>query len=728
MKKNLSNLILILAVLVSLTGGMAAPARAQDGAVEYYLSGIDCSAFPDISLLIRAVDANGNAIASDALADGFSLFENGQPVENSQFLGVEDGPKYIVFSLDLGRNSNLNQELTNIQNAMRDFASAYFVDGVDTVQIVAHRSTTAIPDVILAPTQSLDAFTGAIEILDLPASSQDLNGWQGLRNVYNDLAAIKPARSNTVIIHISRFIEGINQTAAINEANSLGATMAAGNVRVYVFQTDRSGIGDRTLPYRELTAQNNGEYVLFSNNADRLRMLPTIYTAIDENSRVFRVRFRSATAEPKHTIAVASRGNTLSAATDSTECSVLVQPPAVEISSPAQNTFLPLDAGQTTISVEANLMSFPDNLERKIVQAELFVRDEFVQSIQPQSNDLPFYFTLDVSEITGTQDLILNVRVVDELGLQGFSAPTRITIQAATIAEVVVPTAVPPTPIPECVDNPWSPACVVNQVTTFTTTNLIWIIVFAVMLVLLIMLISTRRQLAALSSPAREAISKGYNKVVDQVRKTMLGGTAVQQQSIAHLHVLVARPDRTGGVIDLSNFRTTLGRDPKLTDVQLFNLDDQTSVSSLHATIFFDQGKFWITDDNSTNGTYVNGRKLTPNDPFELKDNAEIILGDVFRQGAKLRFEADKDFMRQQGAPPAEIGEDFSVDLEAGEEYAAPPTQEPDYRKTSTFSGETEMEGKTEIFSEDPYKPARGKPADQPGKKPKDDDSWLKDL
>ena len=35
----------------------------------------------------------------------------------------------------------------------------------------------------------------------------------------------------------------------------------------------------------------------------------------------------------------------------------------------------------------------------------------------------------------------------------------------------------------------------------------------------------------------------------------------------------------------------------------------------------------WIQDLNSTNGTYVNGRKLMPNEKVELCEDDEVVFG-----------------------------------------------------------------------------------------------------
>src|ERR1700749_555390 len=50
------------------------------------------------------------------------------------------------------------------------------------------------------------------------------------------------------------------------------------------------------------------------------------------------------------------------------------------------------------------------------------------------------------------------------------------------------------------------------------------------------------------------------------------------------------------------------------------------NVSKRHARIVLEDGKFIIVDLKSTNGTYVNGRKITS--PLVVKDSDKIYIGD----------------------------------------------------------------------------------------------------
>ncbi|HLP61648.1 MAG TPA: FHA domain-containing protein [Candidatus Deferrimicrobium sp.] len=65
---------------------------------------------------------------------------------------------------------------------------------------------------------------------------------------------------------------------------------------------------------------------------------------------------------------------------------------------------------------------------------------------------------------------------------------------------------------------------------------------------------------------------------------------------------------------------TRIGRDPSQTEISISEL----IVSKFHCTIYFKEGDVFVKDNNSTNGTYVNGKKITDQ---KLADNDLITLG-----------------------------------------------------------------------------------------------------
>ena len=75
--------------------------------------------------------------------------------------------------------------------------------------------------------------------------------------------------------------------------------------------------------------------------------------------------------------------------------------------------------------------------------------------------------------------------------------------------------------------------------------------------------------------------------------------------------------------ISLENLPISIGKKAELSDVII----NEPSVSRLHARIFSKDGEMWVQDLNSRNGTYINGRKLLPNEKSVLIPEDEIAFG-----------------------------------------------------------------------------------------------------
>jgi diguanylate cyclase (GGDEF)-like protein len=83
-----------------------------------------------------------------------------------------------------------------------------------------------------------------------------------------------------------------------------------------------------------------------------------------------------------------------------------------------------------------------------------------------------------------------------------------------------------------------------------------------------------------------------------------------------------------------------LGRD---TDLPAYIAD--RGISGRHATIAFERGAFWITDLDSTNGTYVNGMRIAC--PTALNDGDRIQLGENTLMRVSLQDATEQEAARR---------------------------------------------------------------------------------
>lgn len=80
---------------------------------------------------------------------------------------------------------------------------------------------------------------------------------------------------------------------------------------------------------------------------------------------------------------------------------------------------------------------------------------------------------------------------------------------------------------------------------------------------------------------------------------------------------------RDNSIIPITKNEFLIGRDPAKTD---YCISDNSAISRVHAKIYFEDGRYFISDCNSVNGTYINETRIMPSDSFVLFDGSEIRL------------------------------------------------------------------------------------------------------
>lgn len=109
-----------------------------------------------------------------------------------------------------------------------------------------------------------------------------------------------------------------------------------------------------------------------------------------------------------------------------------------------------------------------------------------------------------------------------------------------------------------------------------------------------------------------------------------------------HAWLELERGRSIGKKFTLSNGESQIGRWDAdggiFPDVDLDADDPEAKVSRRHARIVLQDGQYFLEDQGSTNGTFINrGRRLEPGQRLPLKDGDEIIVGKTF-----LRFHIAK--------------------------------------------------------------------------------------
>ena len=92
----------------------------------------------------------------------------------------------------------------------------------------------------------------------------------------------------------------------------------------------------------------------------------------------------------------------------------------------------------------------------------------------------------------------------------------------------------------------------------------------------------------------------------------------VKRDAASRLVVLVPK-ERKGAAFEVAG-EITIGRAPHCT----ISIPDDTFVSQLHLRLFRNADRLWVEDLGSTNGSYLNGNRLSSIQPFDKGDRLQV--------------------------------------------------------------------------------------------------------
>ncbi|MFG1808331.1 FHA domain-containing protein [Streptomyces sp. NPDC049040] len=130
------------------------------------------------------------------------------------------------------------------------------------------------------------------------------------------------------------------------------------------------------------------------------------------------------------------------------------------------------------------------------------------------------------------------------------------------------------------------------------------------------------------AEPPRAAAEAEYTRLTNLVPGARPGSERTRREASVHA-LRLCFPG--GDVVEVAaGFSIRLGRDPQLCPAVVF-LADRDNLSRIHARVGLEtDGTAWITDEDSTNGTYVGGYRLATNQRAPLRP------GDTFRLAADV--------------------------------------------------------------------------------------------
>ncbi len=647
MSKKISHFIFLMMLFVGL---FSQPTTVDaQGAATFFVTNVDASRFPEVQFQLRAVGL-GNQVVPSLNSANLTVYENGQAVPNVQIAARNDGPINIIFVIDQGVYTYYQFfGLNNIRQAITTLVSGgHFVDTRDTVSVLGRQNFNSDQTVTLLPAtrKGADLTTWAANF-NFQASNSVTKGLVGVDDAItamSQLVAI-PGSQTAAIIFVTRFVEDPNLQVATTAAQNTAATAKQKFISIYAFQTDFGQAFKQ--PLEALATGATGVYVPLNANTVATNVSP-VYQSLAAQRVVYTVSYRSKVSAPgKRQITINSAQLPTSGLAGSYE--VNLQPPKVSIVKPLADSTIRREAKPsadgTKYAYDVNKLKVAADISwsanpRNIKSAQLFAKGELQGTVQPSSGATSVEFDWDISDIVqeGINSIKLEVRVTDELGVE--------TSGSSTVkVEVVLPPKTPENPLASLLSKNW-------LVLTVGSIGLLVAGIISISLLIMFVANSKRsRERAELVQPYADS---------SQPQNTLIGGSPISKiASIGAIQIIEGPKGLVGENINIYKPTTTLGRGAQSADI-VFYPNEPSSVSRLHCTIQFDGKTYKLIDEKSTSGTWLNGKRLQPNTVVELRDEDEVILGDVTKLGVRFRFYVSSD--KAQSTSQKDAGRTMIID------------------------------------------------------------------
>jgi hypothetical protein len=610
--------------------GLAVPvdvARSQAVVSTLRIVKIDSSAFPEVRIQILVLGPGGMQ-ATAPTSESLSVSENNVPVEyalEQKEMGVEIG---FVLDASTGLTKRGATGATRLQE-MKDAVVELTQDpllltGKDVFYVVAQEPNG--PAVLVNPE------TPATQIPTILAQYNPQIPFKNaypLESVSSLLDAFAGENSSGVgraqaIIVLSGGMSVDNKfplDSIVTKANTSG-------VPVHTIQVRYPMAEQETL--EQLAAEPDGRFLYFNaEGASSIRGLKPYLTGLRTQ---YILTYRSPNPDSGTRVVAVGLQFGQNEKPALSQYEITVEPPVAVIRSPGEDqtikpqAYIPTENPKATpvtgIIVTASV-SWPDSHPRKIRQATLLVNGKPQSVLSEPSDQLTFVW--NPTKETPTGPVTLQIQIEDELGLVGLSDQIVVRIGAGS---------------PD-----WIPF-------DLSLNNILAILAFLLAAAAVVLVVVFRRQVAGTAEQAVGAASDFIQEVGETLRFKNRSDSA-SSTSKATLMDLDGNTGAGRSSFDLHG-TTSIGRSKKNADLVFQANQADSPISRLHCTILEEDGAYFLRDDQSANGTYLNGVRLVPMDRNPLKDGDEIRLANPERNGVRLQFRAQSGGSSGRGGADTE--------------------------------------------------------------------------
>lgn len=576
------------------------------------LTRLDISDFPTVRLQLIATDADLSPITN---LNGLTLTESGKPITDFDLVRRPAGIELLVV---LDANSGLSQvdigatltRLQIVQASLSRYAENFMdKNGLDRLHIIVPngQDATFLLESANEQTDVVEAING-YEPTNLPDNSP-LEATLHLALAQAEKSKAE-GRFQAVVLYTDggQWPTDIDIEGIVEKAQRLG-------LPIFVVILGSRADSSEVETVAQLFEPTNGFY----SHAPRPENADPIFTAIQAHATQFQLTYRSTLKRSGDYPLVLTLGSL------STEEQLQLQfrPPEVQlvdlegeierVANSTEDALFSLLPQTVTLTVELNWV---DGFQRGVQEAILLVNEQEVTLQMPAlSLDQTLSLEWNISQLdAGNYELIL--QLVDEFGLPALSQPVQVTITT------IYPTPTP-SPLPEATP---TPSFGIGGGKLFPLWG--WNVLGGVALFCLAGLLFVRlRRRKTTDLLTEERLQGLQEKTVESEKVPALTPLPLPPQDGPHLEILINGLPHVTRVF-LPSHNVTIGRDPHLVSL---TFSDQ-SVSRLHARIKQTDGKFWLYDEGSATGTFLNFKRVGLM-PQELRDQDTIQIGNV-----RLRF------------------------------------------------------------------------------------------
>jgi hypothetical protein len=584
-------------------------ARSQAVPATLQIIKIDSSAFPEVKVQILVLGPGGLEAAAPT-KESLSLSENNRSVEyeiEREEMGAEIG---FVMDAGTGLYSGSATGATRLQE-MKDAVSDLTQDpllltGKDIFYVIAQEPNGS--QVLVNPETPATQIANILSQYNPQITynlSYPLGGVSALLDFYAKENSSGLGRAQTIVVFSGEMAvdKKYPMASVVAKARGMG-------IRVHTVQVRTTMTKQETL--EQLAAETGGRFFYYTAEGSvSLAGLKPLLTGIRTQ---YILTYRSPNPESGTRVVAVGLQYGQNEKPALSQYEVTVQPPVAVIRSPGEDqtvipqSYVPTEDPQATpatgIVVTASV-SWPDSHPRKIKQATLLVNGDPQSVLSEPSDELTFVW--NPAKETPEGPVTLQIQIEDELGLVGLSDQIVVRIKAGSTTLI-----------------PFD----------LSLNNILAILAFLLAAAAVVLVVVFRKQVAGTAQQAVGAATEFIQEVGETLRfKGGRGGAASKA-------MLVDMDGNSGtGRSSFELFGTTsMGRSKKHADLVFQANQADSPISRLHCTILEEDSAYFLRDDQSANGTYLNGVRLVPMDRNPLKDGDEIQLANPERNGVRLQF------------------------------------------------------------------------------------------